>query len=141
MTLSPRPFHLAFPVHDLDAARDFYANTLGCDIGRKSDRWIDFNFFGHQITAHLSDEADEIRTNDVDGDHVPVRHFGLILDWGDWHSLKTTLEERRVGFMIGPKTRFVGQPGEQVTLFICDPSGNALEFKSFRRDDQIFADG
>ncbi len=139
MNLPLRPFHLAFPVDDIDQARIFYTDVLGCAIGRKSERWIDFNFFGHQITAHLVRQEHNKATNDVDGDSVPIGHFGLILEWDAWHALRDRLESRNVAFIIGPRIRFQGQAGEQATLFIHDPSGNALEFKSFRNDRQIFA--
>lgn len=136
--IRPR-FHLAFPVDDLDAARHFYADILGCGIGRESAHWLDFDFHGHQIVAHLSVEDSPIKQSDVDGDKVPVRHFGLILDWQDWHELADRLRSAKVQFLIEPKIRFAGQAGEQATLFVADPSGNALEFKSFRDDSQVFA--
>lgn len=136
---SPR-FHLAFPVADLEAARAFYGDLLGCSIGRTSDRWIDFNFHGHQITAHLQpDECHAAMTNPVDGEQVPVRHFGLILEWQQWHELAEQLKARQVKFLIEPQIRFAGEVGEQATLFIQDPSGNALEFKAFQDEAQIFA--
>ena len=133
------PFHLAFPVHDLEAARSFYCDVLGCRIGRESGRWIDFEFFGHQITAHLSETAMEDNTNRVDGDSVPVRHFGVILEWGAWQVLRDRLEARGFTFLIPPRVRFKGEVGEQATMFLLDPSANALEFKSFQNQDQIFA--
>jgi len=132
-------FHLAFPVHDLEAARRFYSGVLGCSIGRESARWIDFDFFGHQITAHLSESAVQENTNLVDGDSVPVRHFGLILEWAAWEDLCSRLETQGCDFIIAPKVRFQGQVGEQATMFLLDPSDNALEFKAFRNQDQIFA--
>jgi extradiol dioxygenase family protein len=136
----PPRFHLAFPVADLEEARAFYAGLLGCSIGRTSDRWIDFNFYGHQITAHLKpDECHKALTNLVDKADVPVRHFGLILDWQDWHQLADRLKTSQVEFLIQPQIRFEGEVGEQATLFIQDPSGNALEFKSFQDQTQIFA--
>lgn len=131
-------FHLAFPVTGLEAARKFYVEVLGCNVGRESDRWIDFNFFGHQITAHLSASTQDNNTNPVDGRDVPVRHFGAILDWHDWHDFADRLKKANVEFVIEPHIRFAGQPGEQATLFIRDPSGNVLEFKSFQNPDQIF---
>jgi len=132
-------FHLAFPVTDLQAARDFYTTVLGCGIGREAPRWIDFDFQGHQITAHLVASMDVADANAVDGDRVPARHFGLILAWDEWESLATRLKARGTEFLIGPKVRFPGRAGEQATLFLRDPAGNALEFKSFRDDSQVFA--
>lgn len=133
------PFHLAFPVHDLEAAKHFYGDLLGCPIGRYSARWVDFNFFGHQITAHLYDLADVSPINQVDGKEVPVRHFGAVLPWDEWRALADRLRRSPVDFLIEPTIRFAGQPGEQATLFIEDPSGNALEFKSFKDPDRLFA--
>jgi uncharacterized protein len=134
------PFHLAFPVHDLDAARGFYAGLLGCGVGREDARWVDFDFFGHQITAHLVDEGEAERgANEVDGDAVPVRHFGVILEWGAWHALADRLRAAGVRFGLEPKIRFAGEVGEQATFFLRDPSGNALEFKSFKDASRIFA--
>ena len=140
MATALRPFHLAFPVDDLEAARRFYADVLGCRLGRTSDRWIDFDFFGHQITAHLVTAGDgETPDNAVDGDQVPVRHFGVILTRSDWDALAARLRTRDTDFLIEPRIRFRGEPGEQATLFLRDPSGNALEFKSFADDAGIFA--
>ena len=136
--MRPR-FHLAFPVHDLEAARGFYAGLLGCAVGRESARWIDFDFHGHQITAHLVDDPGEIETNPVDGDRVPARHFGLILARPDWDALARRLAEAGTEFLIPPRVRFRGRPGEQATLFLRDLSGNALEFKSFADERAIFA--
>jgi len=133
------PFHLAFPVTDLEATRTFYEGLLGCAVGRSASRWIDFDFFGHQISAHLVDEMPSIHTNGVDGDSVPTAHFGAVLGWDDWHAMARSLEGEGVEFLIPPKTRFVGEPGEQATLFVRDPSGNALEFKSFRDPSKLFA--
>jgi len=134
-----RPFHLAFPVLDLEEARDFYVNTLGCSIGRESDQWIDFNLYGHQIVAHLSpNEIKDESRNQVDGDAVPVRHFGVILENNEWQKLVDRLKTKGEDFLIEPRVRFEGKSGEQRTLFILDPSGNALEFKSFADDDHIF---
>ena len=138
MSGHPR-FHLAFPVRDLEDARSFYAGLLGCRLGRESDRWIDFDFFGHQITAHLSDQDAGTPVNAVDGEQVPVRHFGLVLDWSDWASLKNMLENSGTTFLIEPTIRFENQVGEQATMFVTDPSGNALEFKAFRNPEQLFA--
>jgi len=132
-------FHLAFPVHDLEEARRFYAGLLGCSTGRESGRWIDFNFFGHQIVAHLAPAEHDAATNPVDGEDVPVRHFGVILEWGQWHALADKFKKMDVKFIIEPGIRFKGQVGEQATMFFKDPSGNALEFKSFRNASQIFA--
>jgi len=134
-----RPFHLAFPVLDLEEARDFYVNTLGCSIGRESDQWIDFNLYGHQIVAHLRpNEIKNESRNQVDGDEVPVRHFGVILENNEWQKLVDRLKTKGEDFLIEPRVRFEGKSGEQRTLFILDPSGNALEFKSFADDDHIF---
>ena len=133
------PFHLAFPVHDLAAARAFYVGVLGCTTGRESDCWIDLNFWGHQVVAHLTDQPQAASTNTVDGKHVPAPHFGMVLPWDAWHALRDRLIEADVPFIIEPYIRFAGQPGEQATLFIQDPSGNALEFKSFKDIGQLFA--
>ena len=134
------PFHLAFPVHDLAATEAFYAGLLGCPIGRRAESWIDFNFFGHQISAHLKPEETGLaRTNAVDGDQVPVRHFGAILDWQDWHELAERLKAKKQKFIVEPHVRFKGEIGEQATMFILDPSGNALEFKAFQDKSRIFA--
>jgi len=134
-----RPFHLAFPVFDLEEARDFYVNTLGCSIGRKSDQWIDFNLYGHQVVAHLSpNEIQDVSRSQVDGDAVPVPHFGVILENNEWQKLVDRLKTKGEDFLIEPRVRFEGKSGEQRTLFILDPSGNALEFKSFAHDGHIF---
>jgi len=134
------PFHLAFPVHDLEEARRFYGGLLGCPEGRSSDEWVDFNFYGHQIVAHLSpDEAGHRATSDVDGDAVPVRHFGAILSMDVWELLARKLKEAGTRFVIEPHVRFKGQVGEQATMFFLDPSGNALEFKAFGDMGQVFA--
>lgn len=133
-------FHLAFPVRDLGEARAFYGGLLGCPEGRSSDDWIDFDFHGHQIVAHLAERtAAEDATNPVDGEQVPVRHFGLILEPQAWRALADRLTEAGVEFLIAPQTRFAGLPGEQLTMFLLDPSGNALEFKAFEDDAQVFA--
>jgi extradiol dioxygenase family protein len=137
--VSRPPFHLAFPVTDLEAARGFYAGLLGCGVGRESARWIDFDLRGHQIVAHLVDAAHAKPTNPVDGDAVPVPHFGLVLAWDDWHALAERLRAAEVAFVIEPRVRFEGQVGEQATLFLLDPSGNALEFKAFKDPSQLFA--
>lgn len=133
------PFHLAFPVHDLNAARAFYGDVLGCAEGRSSEHWVDFDLFGHQIVAHLSTDTALRSSNSVDGHLVPVPHFGVVLEWEDFHLLAGRLCGLRVPFAIEPHIRFAGLPGEQATMFFYDPSGNALEFKSFRDFDQIFA--
>jgi len=133
-------FHLAFPVHDLAAARSFYGDLLGCPEGRSSDEWVDFDFYGHQIVAHLSAEAAGHReTNAVDGDAVPVRHFGVILSLSDWGALADKLLRAGVRFIVEPHVRFKGEVGEQSTMFFLDPSGNALEFKAFADPSRVFA--
>jgi uncharacterized protein len=134
-----RPFHFAFPVHNLAAARAFYGDTLGCREGRSSDAWIDFDLFGHQIVAHLSETAQSVSTNPVDGHDVPVPHFGVVLTMDQWHELADRLKAAEVSFGIEPHIRFAGQVGEQATMFFRDPSGNALEFKAFADDSQLFA--
>ena len=135
-----RPFHLAFPVDDLAAARIFYAGVLGCAEGRSSDEWIDFNLFGHQIVAHLSDKPRAPRdTNPVDGHDVPIPHFGVVLDMAAFDTLAARLIDAETDFAIAPATRFAGAVGEQKTMFFYDPSGNALEFKAFANDDLLFA--
>ena len=134
------PFHLAFPVDDLAAARRFYGGLLGCPEGRSAEEWVDFNLYGHQIVAHLSPEAVRARaTNPVDGEEVPVPHFGIVLPMDEWKSLADRLEKAGVDFVIRPTIRFEGQPGEQATMFFLDPSGNALEFKAFADDSMVFA--
>jgi len=134
------PFHLAFPVRDLEETRRFYAEVLGCRVGREAPLWIDFDFYGHQISAHVRpDEVGRARTNEVDGDNVPVRHFGAILPWDDWHALADRLKAAGTRFIIEPHIRFEGEVGEQATMFFLDPSGNALEFKSFQDPGQVFA--
>jgi len=138
MTL--RPFHLAFPVHDLAAARGFYGDTLGCPEGRSSDAWIDFDLFGHQIVAHLDPAAKPVAVeNAVDGHDVPVPHFGVVLTMADWQTLAERVAAAGIAFGIEPHIRFAGQPGEQATMFFRDPSGNALEFKAFADDAMLFA--
>ena len=138
MTL--RPFHLAFPVHDLAAARTFWGGTIGCPEGRSSDEWIDFDFYGHQIVAHLAPQmARPAASNPVDGHDVPVPHFGIVLTLDDWQDLADRLTAAGTEFVIEPYIRFEGQPGEQATMFFLDPSGNALEFKAFARDEMVFA--
>jgi uncharacterized protein len=133
-------FHLAFPVRDLAEARAFYGELLGCPEGRSSEEWIDFDFHGHQIVAHLApSEIGHRSTNPVDGEDVPVRHFGVILTLPQWEGLAEKLKAAGTRFVIEPQVRFKGQPGEQATMFFLDPSGNALEFKAFADDAMVFA--
>lgn len=133
-------FHLAFPVKDLDEAREFYGGLLGCEEGRSSDIWVDFDLFGHQIVAHLVSDGDRrTASNPVDQDSVPVPHFGVVLEMDEWKRLAKKLTEKGVDFVIEPKIRFAGQIGEQATMFLLDPSGNALEFKGFEDFSQVFA--
>ena len=134
------PFHLAFPVDDLAAARRFYGGLLGCTEGRSADEWVDFDLYGHQIVAHLAPDAARTRaTNPVDGDQVPVPHFGIVLPMDEWKALATRLEQAGVGFVIAPTIRFEGQAGEQATMFFLDPAGNALEFKAMADPAKLFA--
>ncbi len=138
--MSTRPrFHLAFPVVDLEAARRFYVDVLGCGTGRECPDWIDFDFEGHQIVAHLAPEESSASAHDVDGKAIPVRHYGLILPWDRWEQMADRLRQHGIPFLVEPYVRFARQPGEQGTLFVRDPSGNALEFKTFRSDDAVFA--
>lgn len=133
------PFHLAFPVDDLGAARKFYGELLGCREGRSTDEWIDFDFQGHQIVTHLAPTGTGDRaSNHVDGHGVPVPHFGLVLSMEDWRALADRLEAVGTDFIIAPTTRFRGKPGEQATMFLRDPAGNALEFKAFADPSQLF---
>lgn len=133
-------FHLAFPVDDLARARAFYGGLLGCTEGRSSDAWVDFNFYGHQIVAHLAPgEAGHRNTGEVDGEHVPVRHFGVILTMPEWQSLADKLTKAGIQFVIEPHIRFKGEAGEQATMFFLDPCGNALEFKAFNDMSRVFA--
>jgi extradiol dioxygenase family protein len=135
-----QPFHLAFPVHDLQAARAFYGGLLGCPEGRSSDEWIDFDLFGHQVVAHLApSECGHRATNAVDGDDVPVRHFGVVLGMEQWEEMARTLRAVGTSFVIEPHVRFKGEVGEQATMFFLDPSGNALEFKAFADPSRLFA--
>jgi extradiol dioxygenase family protein len=132
------PFHLAFPVHDLGAARRFYGELLGCPEGRSSDEWVDFNFYGHQIVAHLApEETGMVRKSAVDGHGVPVRHFGIVLPMKEWDALANRLKGK-VEFVIEPYVRFQGLPGEQATMFFLDPSGNAIEVKAFKDINRLF---
>jgi len=138
--MSLPPFHLAFPVDDLGAARRFYGELLGCPEGRSADEWIDFDLYGHQIVAHLAPEAARARaTNPVDGEDVPVPHFGIVLPMDQWRTLAGRLEGAGVDFVIPPTVRFEGQPGEQATMFFRDPAGNALEFKAMANPENLFA--
>lgn len=133
------PFHIAFPVDDLRAARRFYGGVLGCPEGRSSDHWIDFDLFGHQIVAHLSDQQRPTARNPVDGHDVPVPHFGVVLPPAEWNALAERLKAAGISFVIEPYTRFAGEAGEQSTMFFLDPAGNALEFKAFADMGQLFA--
>ncbi|HEX7047462.1 MAG TPA: VOC family protein [Gammaproteobacteria bacterium] len=131
-------FHLAFPVRDIEATRHFFVELLGCKAGREAARWIDFDFYGHQVSAHLVDENETTAHNTVDDRKVPVRHFGLIIEWDQWERLAERLRAANVDFLIEPYVRFANEPGEQGTFFVKDPSGNALEFKTFRQEQDIF---
>ena len=136
------PFHVAVPVHDLEAARKFYREVLGCGEGRSDTHWTDFDLFGHQYVIHYkprSAEQEAQHVNPVDGHDVPVPHFGVVLEWDAWHVLEARLRSHNIQFIIEPYIRFKGQPGEQATMFFLDPSGNALEFKSFQDINQLFA--
>jgi len=134
------PFHLAFPVHDIAAARAFYGDLLGCPEGRSSPEWVDFNFHGHQIVAHLApEETGRHATNAVDGDQVPVRHFGVVLDMDQWQATADKLTGAGIKFIIEPHIRFKGEVGEQATMFFLDPSGNAMEIKAFADMSSLFA--
>jgi len=126
-------------VDDLDRARAFYIDLLGCAEGRSAARWVDFDLFGHQLSLHLGGQGGSGAHNPVDGDSVPVPHFGVVLRWADWHALKERLEDADVSFILGPRIRFEGEPGEQATMFFSDPAGNMLEFKSFKDPERIFA--
>lgn len=134
------PFHLAFPVHDIALARKFYGELLGCREGRSADDWVDFNFYGHQIVAHLAPgETGAAQRNAVDGHGVPVRHFGIVLPMAEWEAMAARLRAQGVEFVIEPYIRFKGEPGEQATMFFLDPSGNALEVKAFANIEMLFA--
>ncbi len=140
--MSLQPFHLAIPVSDLQEARFFYRDVFGCVEGRSSEQWVDFNFFGHQLVIHLAPPHAAKREaihNHVDGHGVPVPHFGVVLRWDDWHALAERLRGRETAFVLEPGIRFKGQVGEQATMFLLDPSGNALEFKAFKDIGQLFA--
>ncbi len=134
---SLRPFHLAIPVDCLDKARNFYGSKLGFEEGRSDDHWVDYNFFGHQLVCHIG-KLNKSNDNEVDGKDVPIPHFGIILEWGDFDSFSSKLKAENINFIIEPYLRFSGLPGEQKTMFFKDPFGNALEFKSFKQDSEIF---
>jgi hypothetical protein len=131
-------FHLAIPVSDLDTANDFYINVLGCSKGRSSTKWMDFNFYGHQLVCHEVKKSVNKDLNDVDGNNIPVPHFGIILEWNQFQKLSADLQSKNINFIIEPTIRFKGQVGEQAIMFLKDPSNNAIEFKSFRNNDEIF---
>ena len=132
-------FHLAFAVSNLDAARNFYVDVLGCRVGRSGERWIDFDFFGYQITAHYVDSTPAKSTNAVDGHDIPIPHFGIIMSWEDWHRAVDHMNYIGIDFRVAPHIRFKDEAGEQATFFLQDPSGNCLEFKSFRKPEDVFA--
>ena len=137
--MSIQPFHLAIPVKELESTRNFYGNILELKEGRSCDKWIDWNFFGHQLSTHVkSEETMAISANEVDNKKVPVRHFGVVLEWNDWHSLAEKLKAKKIKFIIEPYIRFKGEVGEQATMFFLDPSNNALEFKSFKDMSNLF---
>lgn len=137
-TLSP--FHIAIPVHNLEACRIFYRDVLNCEEGRSSDHWVDYNFFGHQLVIHFKEKTNEDNSgNEVDGKHVPVPHYGVVLDWDVFTKFEAHLKSQNINFIIEPYLRFEGLVGEQKTMFFKDPSGNALEFKTFRDMSQLFA--
>ncbi len=134
------PFHIAIPVHNLEACRTFYRDVLNCEEGRSSDHWVDFNFFGHQLVIHYKPKSDEaIHTNSVDGKSVPVPHYGVVLPWNDFQEFSTHLKSKNIQFVIEPYIRFEGLVGEQTIMFFYDPAGNALEFKAFKDMSQLFA--
>lgn len=134
------PFHIAIPVHNLDACRTFYREILNCSEGRSSDHWVDFNLFGHQLVIHYKAKSEaDLHTNPVDGKNVPVPHYGVVLPWDTFHSFSAELKEKGIAFIIEPYVRFEGQVGEQATMFFLDPAGNALEFKAFKDMGQLFA--
>ena len=133
------PFHLAIPVDNIPVCREFYKDILGCEEGRSSDHWVDFNLFGHQLVIHYKEKSKEqLHTNPVDGKDVPVPHFGVILEWHEWEELSKKLDLHKINFLVNPKVRFKNKPGEQGTFFIKDPSGNVLEFKTFKSDADVF---
>ncbi len=134
------PFHLAIPVHNLELCRIFYRDVLGCEEGRSSDHWVDFNFFNHQLVIHYKPKSDsDLYTNPVDGKDVPVPHFGVVLPWNTFHAFAEGLKKKNIAFIIGPYIRFEGLAGEQATMFFKDPCDNALEFKAFKNTEQLFA--
>ncbi len=137
--MSLTPFHLAIPVREIEETRTFYRDILGMKEGRSSDHWVDFDFFGHQLVIHISDNIAPAASNAVDGKDVPVPHFGVVLEWQTFQAFAKALQEKNIDFIIEPYIRFEGLPGEQATMFFKDPSGNALEFKSFKDFNQIFA--
>lgn len=137
---SVTPFHVAIPVHNLDECRIFYREVLGCEEGRSSDHWVDFNLFGHQVVIHYKPKSEaELHTNPVDGKNVPVPHYGVVLPWDTFQKFSTDLSQKNVQFIIEPYIRFEGEVGEQATMFFLDPAGNALEFKAFKDMGQLFA--
>lgn len=137
----PSPFHLAISVDNLDSCVQFYVEVLGCESGRRDNQWIDLNLFGHQLVLHVdpNHEHKKKHHNEVDGKSVPIPHFGVLLEWGIFKNFANQLKEKKVDFVIEPYLRFEGLAGEQMTMFLYDPAGNALEFKSFKNDKQIFA--
>ena len=135
----PQPFHLAIPVTNLEECRVFYRDILNCEEGRSSNHWVDFNFFEHQLVIHLDENKTEAVSNPVDGKEVPVPHFGVVLEWNVFHNFAENLKQKNINFIIEPYIRFEGLVGEQATMFFKDPSGNALEFKSFKDQTQLFA--
>ena len=138
--MSLKPFHLAIPVNNIEESRYFYTNILGFKEGRSNDKWVDYNFFGHQLVIHLDiQKSISKKFNSVDGHQVPVPHFGVVLDWEEWQLFSEKIKKLKINFLIKPYIRFQGKVGEQATMFFLDPSGNALEFKSFRNPDQLFA--
>ena len=137
MKTSLRPFHLAIPVSNLQKSKNFYINILGCTIGRSSDKWIDLNFFKHQLVLHLSEKMISSNSNEVDNKKIPIPHFGVILEWNQWQMLSKKIQNK-ISFIVKPYIRFKGQIGEQATMFFLDPDNNALEFKSFKDDKMIF---
>ncbi|MAW75013.1 MAG: glyoxalase [Candidatus Marinimicrobia bacterium] len=134
-----RPFHLAFPVNNIKQTIEWYTENLSCTIGRQDEKWVDFNFFGHQISAHKTDQDNSlIQTNSVDGHNIPIKHFGIILEYNQWKQLEEKLKSKNVEFIIKPYTRFKDKKGQQSTMFIKDPSNNVIEFKAFKDDRMIF---
>lgn len=138
--MSIPPFHMAFPVRDIEETRQFYCDVLGCKQGRMTDHWIDIDFFGHQLSAHLRKDSEQGKhTSEVDGISVPLQHFGAVLPWGEWEKLAERLKKAGTQFVIEPRIRYEGKVGEQMTMFFLDPSGNAMEFKAFRNPAELFA--